>query len=252
MKNSTFKQVAKTLKKSIKAKKMTYKDLANQLGVSESGLKKTLSGTDVSLSKLAKICQIIDLPLHDLFLITHEDKQELTFTKKQEEFFLTHPHIFDFFWELCGESTTVEMVQKRYGLTDTSVEKYLVKLDRIGALEYHGNFKIKISYSGPTVWSGKTDLGKVTLDRYQQGHLKTLLNRNRSESKETITSLMNSYMSPETYHEFQQELMKVRDKYISKARREKVIVDPKKGIHVGALIAMGRIQFSDFLEIPNI
>ena len=49
------------IKKIMKAKKLKYSDLASHLEMSESGVKKLLSGKDLSMTKLSLIADFLEL-----------------------------------------------------------------------------------------------------------------------------------------------------------------------------------------------
>ena len=55
-----------TLKTALKGSKMTYRGLAEQLEMSESGVKKMLNGSDVSLGRLLQICDVLQVPLSEV------------------------------------------------------------------------------------------------------------------------------------------------------------------------------------------
>ena len=61
-----FAAVMRAIKTILKVKKMTYRDLAEILEMSESGVKKILSAKDGSFGRVLQMCRALDVSLDDL------------------------------------------------------------------------------------------------------------------------------------------------------------------------------------------
>ena len=75
---STSARLIDTLKRQLKARGITYKMLAERLGLSESAVKHMFSTGNFSLRRLDEVCAVLELDIGDLVDIsdTHEQKIE--------------------------------------------------------------------------------------------------------------------------------------------------------------------------------
>ncbi|MBO9666756.1 MAG: helix-turn-helix transcriptional regulator [Bdellovibrio sp.] len=64
-----FHNVSEVLRNLLKSRGITYKDIAEKLEMSESGVKKLLTSDDISFNKLNAILEFLGLTLKDLFPI---------------------------------------------------------------------------------------------------------------------------------------------------------------------------------------
>ena len=56
-----YKAIVKQLKKFLKAKGITYKELGKKLGMTEGGIKKILGGDDYSIGRFTRICDAAEV-----------------------------------------------------------------------------------------------------------------------------------------------------------------------------------------------
>jgi DNA-binding Xre family transcriptional regulator len=75
-----------TLKQLLKARNITYRDLAQALDLSEANIKRIFSSQSFTLERLEQICGLLELSLSDLFLLNTQKEHRLTqLTQEQEE-----------------------------------------------------------------------------------------------------------------------------------------------------------------------
>jgi DNA-binding Xre family transcriptional regulator len=75
-----------TLKQLLKARNITYRDLAKALDLSEANIKRIFSNQSFTLERLEQICGLLELSLSDLFLLNIQKEHRLAqLTREQEE-----------------------------------------------------------------------------------------------------------------------------------------------------------------------
>ncbi|MCE3254356.1 MAG: family transcriptional regulator [Cellvibrio sp.] len=75
-----------TLKQLLKARNITYRDLAKALDLSEANIKRIFSNQSFTLERLEQICGLLELSLSDLFLLNTQKEHRLAqLTREQEE-----------------------------------------------------------------------------------------------------------------------------------------------------------------------
>jgi transcriptional regulator with XRE-family HTH domain len=140
-----------SLKRELKARNITYADLATRISMSEASVKRMFSQKNFTLQRLDDILQATEISLRDLALNSGEESliSELTF--EQEKEIINDPKEF-----LVAVSVlnllTVEQMIKIYELTEVEVIKYLLRLDKIGFLELLPNNRVKLLVSRTFRW----------------------------------------------------------------------------------------------------
>ena len=82
---SQISQISSTLKQLLRQHQITYKDIANQLEMSEANVKRIFSTNSFALDRLEQICEILQMSLSDLFIIAQKQTQQLTQLTEEQE-----------------------------------------------------------------------------------------------------------------------------------------------------------------------
>lgn len=141
---SQIDQFLVSLKKSLKAKNILYKDIAQALGLSESSVKRILSNKSLSLERLEEICRVAELSLADIIKSAKMDEgsRVRTFSAEQEKALADNARLLHFFMML-QEDKTPQKIEKEYEISSAEVKKYLFQLDRLNLIELHPRDRIK-------------------------------------------------------------------------------------------------------------
>jgi DNA-binding Xre family transcriptional regulator len=132
---STTADLVLALKMELKASQMTYADLAQELGMSESSVKRMLSVGEMSLSRVDAICRAVKLDFADLARRVADNQQLVSeMTQEQERAVVADKKLL--LVAICVLSRwTMEQITASYRLTDAQVVQCLAQLDRIGVIE---------------------------------------------------------------------------------------------------------------------
>jgi transcriptional regulator with XRE-family HTH domain len=130
MEVSEFGPVMKIIKRMMKERGLTYKDVAKKLNMSESGVKKIFLSADCSFQKILQLTRILNVRLIDILDEVHRsDPKQVIFPPAVQEAFRSDVSIFNFYVKLVIERVSIENIKKDYHLTQKDVFKYLKKLD---------------------------------------------------------------------------------------------------------------------------
>ena len=144
------KYILKTLKTILKSKKLTYKILAEKIGISEAGIKKMFVSGDLTLSRLILICDLLHISLSDLIQASQNRTiTQLKFNQQQINYFSKYPHYFSFFLKLCAEDGDTKDIVEKYQLTEKSTWKYLKKLDELKLIQLLPDNKVQFYHTLP-------------------------------------------------------------------------------------------------------
>jgi transcriptional regulator with XRE-family HTH domain len=222
------------LKRGLKAQNLTYQELAKELGLSESGIKKILTAKDGSFQRLAQICRIAGLSFADLLEEQREEMHPVSFTEKQEEYFLAEPGGFQYFWRLVYERASVEEIERLTGLSAKDSFRHLRKLDSLGLIKLLPGGKVRVPPLQQIRWAGS---GPLVRKLYREWSLRFVEQVARPDLEANKLFIVRYFqMTKKTYAEFLEYLRNTEAEFLRRA-----IQDMRSGAgdlqHVRFLVA---------------
>ena len=132
---STTADLVLALKKELKAAQMTYADLARDLGMAESSVKRMLAKGDMSLSRIDAMCRALKLDFAELARRVADAQPLLAqLTEAQERAVVADRKLLLVAINVLSQWTLEQMVT-HYRLSEAECVKHMVQLDRIGIIE---------------------------------------------------------------------------------------------------------------------
>lgn len=153
-KPSEYQQATAALKRALKKQKLTYRDLARGLHLSESGVKKILGAEDGSFQRIASMARFVGLSVRELLEGAQDETRELSFPLAQQEFLLAHPRAFELYWRLVYERLPLTEAERAGGLKSTESFSLLRKLDQHGLLELLPGGRVRVPPVQQVRWVG--------------------------------------------------------------------------------------------------
>ena len=144
---STTADLVMAVKKELKAAQMTYADLALELGMAESSVKRMLAKGDMPLSRVDAICRALKIDFADLARRVADAQPQLKeLTAEQERAVVADEKLLLVAINVLS-SWTLEQMTSAYRLTEAEVIKYLAQLDRIGIIELRAlnRYRLKVA-----------------------------------------------------------------------------------------------------------
>ncbi|NCP82231.1 MAG: helix-turn-helix transcriptional regulator [Rhodoferax sp.] len=144
---STTADLVNALKKELKAAQMTYADLAQNLGMAESSVKRMLAKGDMPLSRIDAICRALKLDFAELARRVADAQPMLReMTQEQESAVVADKKLL--LVAICVLSQwTLEQITTAYRLSEADCIGYLAQLDRIGIIELRplNRYRLKLA-----------------------------------------------------------------------------------------------------------
>ena len=144
---STTADIVAALKKELKTAQMTYADLAREMGMAESSVKRMLAKGDMPLSRVDAICRALKLDFADLARRVADNQPLLSqLTQEQERAVVADKKLL-----LCAicvlSQWTLEQITSAYRITEAEVVRAWVQLDRIGIIELRplNRYRLKLA-----------------------------------------------------------------------------------------------------------
>jgi transcriptional regulator with XRE-family HTH domain len=140
------------LKRMLKAKGLTYADVATAISLSEASVKRMFARGDFTLQRLEDICRFARIDLAELASSAGEDTQGIAqLSVEQEEEIVSDPRLLLVAW--CAVNNwTFEQIVATYTLTDAECVACLARLDRIRVIELLPGNRIRPLVSRAFSW----------------------------------------------------------------------------------------------------
>ena len=120
-----------SLRSHLKARHLTYRHIADQLGVSEQTVKRLFVNQDCSIERLEEICELLQLDLRDLVKSSPRPRKFLQqLSLQQEELLAKHPKLL--MVAVCAMSLwTFKDMTQHLSLPEAETASHLRQLDKI-------------------------------------------------------------------------------------------------------------------------
>ncbi|MGE0188113.1 MAG: helix-turn-helix domain-containing protein [Steroidobacteraceae bacterium] len=139
------------LKRVLKTRGMTYRDLAGKVALSEASIKRVFAEETFTLQRLEKICTVIGISVSELVRMASEGNElnSQYLTLEQEQTLAANPALLACFYLLLNGRPSTE-IQARLDLTDRELRSLYVKLDDAHLAELQAGLKARLRV-GPVV-----------------------------------------------------------------------------------------------------
>lgn len=142
-------QILESLKQQLRLKGFTYKDLSAHWKLSQSSVKRIMSGDDISIQRIESACQLMGLPISDFFQQVRF-QQNLDFvylSVKQEEALAQDSRLLHFFY-LLQEGWSLSRILQVFSLTQSEANRFLLKLDELKVIELLPHNRVRKTITG--------------------------------------------------------------------------------------------------------
>jgi transcriptional regulator with XRE-family HTH domain len=144
---STTHDLVSALKAELKAANITYAELAGQLGMSESSIKRVFAKADMPLSRIDDVLRVLKMDFAELARKV-ADAQPLRreLTLEQEKAVVADRRLL-LLAICCLSQWTFEQMVGTYAFSDAECVAYLVVLDRLGIIELRplNRYRLKVA-----------------------------------------------------------------------------------------------------------
>ena len=200
--------VVESLKRHLKAQKVTYAAVAKSLKISEASIKRMFSKGSFTLDRFDQICQFAGTSLSELAReadsgkvhisqLTHEQEKEITRDKKL------------LVVALCVlNQVTPDQIVEMFNISKAECIQLLVKLDRIKFLELLPNNQIKLRVTRTFSWLPDGPIQQYFKTRAQNDYF-----RSRFDGPNEILLLVNGMLSPASTQNMLSRLKRIANEF---------------------------------------
>jgi transcriptional regulator with XRE-family HTH domain len=173
------------LKRELKARGITYAQLAKSIGMSEASVKRMLAQRNMTLERIDEILDATGIEFAELTEHFDREQQRITqLTAKQEQEVVSDPKLF--LVAVCALNLmSYDEILASYELKEAELVGLLTRLDKLGFIELLPNnrFKLKVARTfswvpnGPIMQAFKNNAGDFFESEFtRQGEVMFLLN----------------------------------------------------------------------------
>jgi DNA-binding Xre family transcriptional regulator len=146
-------QLIAALKRCLRMRGMTYRDLAAGLGISEASVKRTFAEETFTLSRLEQVCRQLDMSVYELARLAGSRSDDLprSLSEPQEAALAETPALLSYFYLLLNGWTPARICA-RYGIDERQSLRLLLKLDLLKLIELLPRNRVRLRTARNIQW----------------------------------------------------------------------------------------------------
>lgn len=236
-------QLLSALKKCLRARGMTYRDLAKSLDISEASVKRIFSQQTFTLSRLEDVCRVLDMSIYDLAKLTRmRGEDEVTvLTRDQEQALADDSTLLTYFYLLLI-GWTPESIAAEHHLDELQQTRILTRLDRLKLLDLYPKNRVRLRTSRRIVW--RTD---GAIRKQYERQVKDQFMKYRFRETDELFWLETSELSDASLKVLIRKLEKLSQEFDELAELD-LNVPRKKKRSIGLMLALRPWTYWQLLE----
>jgi DNA-binding Xre family transcriptional regulator len=141
------------LKRSLKTRGLTYRDVAKRVGLSEASVKRVFAAETFTLQRLESICNAVGISVAELVRIAAESHEPGAkfLSLEQEQLLADNPKLLACFYLLLNGRSSAEVIE-RMGLNERELRKFYVALDAARLIELQPRLKARMRVGPVITW----------------------------------------------------------------------------------------------------
>ena len=140
------------LKAHLKARGMTYADVARALKVSEATVKRIFASRNCTVERLDELCELVQVDLAELARGMPRESRLITrLTEAQEHELMSDPALLLVAVSALHQMSAADIVES-FRVTEAQCVNLLLRLERIGVLELHEKNRIRLRIARTFSW----------------------------------------------------------------------------------------------------
>lgn len=236
-------QLLVTLKRQIKARGLTYRDVAAALKLSEPSVKRLFSTGNLSLERLVDICALLDMTLAELTQAAAAATPRLgRLDEKLEAELVSDPRLL--LVAVCAMNHwRLADIVARYQLDEPECLRHLLRLDRMRLIDLLPGNRIRINVTRDFNWRPGGPI-----ERYFAGHGRDDFLSGRFDSPHEEVFFVHGMLTPEARAQFRAQLEKLRRHFASlHDDSQSAPIGERRG--TGMLLALREWEPPDFARL---
>lgn len=239
-------KIVANVKTALKARDVTYAQLAKQLGLSEASVKRVLSRGTLSLRRLEQICDAIGTSVAEMAQLGRGSVGERleTLSLAQESALAAEPKLFACY-HLIANGRTSREIETEMKVSSRMVQQWLSTLQKLGLVLMSARNRPKAVASVAIRW--RTD-GPVR--RMYEREVRTEFLQSLAGAEGEALQFRSAELSQASRRILQRKLDRLAAEFTDLAELDSTLPSAEKR-HVGCLLAIRPWVFSRFVKIVS-
>lgn len=233
------------LKRELRARGITYRALAERLGLSESAVKHMFSSGNFSLRRLDEVCDVLELDIGDLVNISEAHKHRIEqLSEEQEQEIMSDMRLLLLAYCLLNYWTFEEIIA-RYDITPEQGLRYLRKLDRMKFIELQPGDRVRLLLAPNFSWR---ENGPI--ERFFRSRVQTEFFNHHFQDDESLRIVKNGMITRKSMLQFIEKLEATGDLFDDTNWEErKLAAAERRGTTM--VLAIRHWTFAGFSELER-
>lgn len=232
--------IVAAIKRQLKVRGLTYRDVGNTLGLSEPSVKRIFAEKNLSLERLVHLCQFLDMTLAELMMESQRQPDLRLLSVAQERLLVEDEKLL--LVAVCAlNHWRIENIVATYRIDEIECVRYLLQLDRMNVLQLLPGNRVRLLVSRDFSWQPDGPIQRYFQAQCQGDFL-------ASDFLEQGDSLMfaQGMLNHAAKAEIRQELIRLRQK-IAELHQESISLPIGAKNGTGILLAMREWEPPAFL-----
>lgn len=167
-------RIVSSLKRVMKARGVTYAQLARDIGLSEPSIKRILSRATLTVHRLEQICVALDVSIHEVSRLASElgAEEEDQLTLDQETALASDMKLLACFYLLANGRTPREIMSE-LGAEEKQMRRWLVRLHSLRLVELRDGLRARARTTSAVAWRKDGPVRKVYEKRAREEFLQS-------------------------------------------------------------------------------
>lgn len=234
-----------TLKGELKRQKITYRSLAERMGISEATVKRDFSKGQFSMQRLAAMCEVLDMSFLELAERAERQNQVITQLNAKQEAALVADPLLLLTTYLIINHWSADDIMNTYRIDENMLISHLLALHELGIIEYRPPWRIKKRTARNFAWRRE---GPVH-DFFMQQVLPDFINNTFAAEHEAF-HFQGGLLSEESQHKLSQSLNKLAQEFDALVQQDSRLPRDKRN-GSGMLLAMRPWEYHVFTDLRH-
>ena len=226
----------------LRARKMTYRELARAVGVSEATVKRDLSRGGFSLRRLDQICSALGIGLYELVQAPEQLDLATQLTEAQEVALASNPKILLVTYLVVNDWRFNEIVAA-FEMSESQLIDILLRLDRLKIIEYRPPYRMRKLTARNFSWRADGPVHKFFVSRFVPEYFQSAF-----EGPADAFRFVGGTLSRESGVRFKAALERLAGEFEELARHDaRLPLEKRDGC--SAILAVRAWEFSEFTRL---
>jgi transcriptional regulator with XRE-family HTH domain len=230
------------IKASLRSRKLTYRELARLIDVSEATVKRDLSRGNFSLRRLDQICSALGLTLNDLAQPAEGLELVTQLSAAQESALASQPKILVVTYLLVNDWKFRDIVSA-FQMDENEIIDILLRLDRLKIIDYRPPHGVRKLTSRNFSWRKDGPVNKFFITRFVPEYFQSAFDGSGDAFR-----FVGGTLSPESLTQFKMSLERLAAQFEELARHDaRLPLERRNGC--SAILAVRAWEFSEFTRL---